>query len=236
MSLSEETFSLSFTSSSNKTNLLKIPLLLTTLRVAFQRFCFLFRMSNPPASTSAASHEPHPDPNFLTGNGSQDSVNYEPQPSKSLPLSPHRQEILRAITSFYSGSASESDMRIYSEDAVYDDPLSYCDSRYKIAGQWYGIPKLFKTFTTLSTEVVKSSPAELVFKLRQEYVFQGGVAKKVVDSLVSLGLSGEEGKEVVKYHKDMWNDKDYSHQGVGFLFKKMNGDYLTGVTQPPESL
>lgn len=127
-------------------------------------------------------------------------------------------------------------MQIYSEDAVYDDPLSYCDNRYKIAGQWYGIPKLFKTSTTLGTEVVKSSHDELIFKLRQEYVFQGGIAKKVVDSLVSLGVTGDDGKEVVKYHKDMWNEKDYSHQGIGFLFKKMNGDYLTGVTQPPKDL
>ena len=136
-------------------------------------------------------------------------------------------------------------MLVYAADAVYDDPLSYCDDRYKIAGQWYGIPKLFQSSRTLGTEVVQSSgenekggsaKAELVFKLRQEYVFPGGVGRKIVDSLVSLGLGMEEGREVVKYHKDMWNEKDYSHQGIGFWFKKMNGDYLTEVTQPPESL
>jgi hypothetical protein len=29
-------------------------------------------------------------------------------------------------------------MLAYAEEAVYDDPWSYCDARYKIAGQWYG--------------------------------------------------------------------------------------------------
>ena len=29
-------------------------------------------------------------------------------------------------------------MLVYAEKAVYDDPWSYCDTRYKIAGQWYG--------------------------------------------------------------------------------------------------
>ena len=29
-------------------------------------------------------------------------------------------------------------MQVYAAEAIYDDPLSYCDTRYKIAGQWYG--------------------------------------------------------------------------------------------------
>lgn len=40
----------------------------------------------------------------------------------------------------------------------------------------------------------------------------------------------------VVYHKDMWNEKDYSHEGLGKVFKTLNGDYLTGITRPPKSL
>jgi hypothetical protein len=29
-------------------------------------------------------------------------------------------------------------MQVYAQEAIYDDPWSYCDTRYKIAGQWYG--------------------------------------------------------------------------------------------------
>jgi hypothetical protein len=43
-----------------------------------------------------------------------------------------------SICRLYSGSASEEDMQVYAEKAIYDDPWSYCDTRYKIAGQWYG--------------------------------------------------------------------------------------------------
>ena len=43
-----------------------------------------------------------------------------------------------SITRLYSGSASEEDMQVYAQEAIYDDPWSYCDTRYKIAGQWYG--------------------------------------------------------------------------------------------------
>ena len=43
-----------------------------------------------------------------------------------------------SICRLYSGSASEEDMQVYAEKAIYDDPWSYFDTRYKIARQWYG--------------------------------------------------------------------------------------------------
>lgn len=30
-------------------------------------------------------------------------------------------------------------------------------------------------------------------------------------------------KALVRYHKDQWNEKDYSHRGLGALMKKLNG-------------
>jgi hypothetical protein len=60
-------------------------------------------------------------------------------------------------------------MQVYAPNAIYDDPWSYCDDRYKIAGQWYGIPKIMGSSKTLATEVVKSKEGEVLFKLRQEY-------------------------------------------------------------------
>lgn len=47
--------------------------------------------------------------------------------------------MVKSITNLYSGSASEEDMQVYAKEAIYDDPWSYCDTRYKIAGQWYGM-------------------------------------------------------------------------------------------------
>lgn len=90
------------------------------------------------ASTTEELHEkfePHPDPQDLTGRKSK-TVDYEPHPESSLKISPEHQEIVRAITALYSGSSNERDMNVYAEKAIYDDPLSYCDTRYKIAGQW----------------------------------------------------------------------------------------------------
>ncbi|KAK0934145.1 hypothetical protein LTR29_014259 [Friedmanniomyces endolithicus] len=182
-------------------------------------------------------YEIRPDPQAQTSNpdpshNAPTNVDYEPHPASSLPISPEHQHIVDSITRPYSGSASESDMQVYASQAVYDDPWSYCDTRYKIAGQWYGIPMLMAKSQTLKTEVVDDRPDRIVFKLQQEYTPKVVKFSKPVNSLITLSLDGE-GR--VKYHKDMWNHKDYSHEGLGKIMKTLNGDHLTKITRPPDS-
>ena len=210
------------------------------------------------AEALRSQYEIRPDPQALTHNhqdpsqNSSTDVDYEPHPEKSLKVSPEHEKIVKAITSLYSGSASEEDMQVYAEKAVYDDPWSFCDTRYKIAGQWYGmdlfppfepvrrqlsgftgIPKVMASSRTLKTEIISDSPTSIIYKQQQEYTPRVLHTSKPVNSLITLTLD-DEGK--VRYHKDMWNEKDYSHEGVGKILKTLNGDHLTKVTQPPDSL
>jgi hypothetical protein len=93
------------------------------------------------------------------------------------------------------------------------------------------------TSKTIATEVVSSTDSELIFKLQQEYTPRLFPVGKRVNSLISLALQkNEKGEEKVVYHKDMWNEKDYSHEGLGKVMKTLNGDYLTDVTRPPATL
>ena len=85
---------------------------------------------------------------------------------------------------------------------------------------------------TLKTEIVSSSPTQIIYKQQQEYTPRVLHVGKPVNSLVTLTL--EKGK--VTYHKDMWNEKDYSHEGLGKVMKTLNGDYLTKITRPPKDL
>ncbi|KAJ5060525.1 hypothetical protein J3E74DRAFT_290784 [Bipolaris maydis] len=182
--------------------------------------------------------EKRPDPVSLTQNpdpsqNTSSGVDYEPHPENSIKLEPEREKVVQSICNLYSGSASKDDMMVYAKEAVYDDPWSYCDTRYKIAGQWYGIPILMKSSRTIKTEVVSSKPDEIIFKLQQEYTPKPVPVAKKVNSLVTLTLD-REGK--VRYHKDMWNEKDYSHEGLGKILKELNGDHLAKITRPPEDL
>ncbi|RYP75885.1 hypothetical protein DL771_002149 [Monosporascus sp. 5C6A] len=79
-------------------------------------------------------------------------------------------------------------------------------------------------------------PDELVWKQRQQYTFSGLHVSKTADSVISLKLEGQESNEKVVYHKDMWDEKDHSREGLGMLMKKLNGDKLAFITKPPESV
>ena len=100
--------------------------------------------STPSAPVPQGEKEPRLDPQSLTSNRTDPSqnaptnVDYTPHPGSSIKVSEERAEIVKKITNLYSGSASEEDMRVYAEKAVYDDPWSFCDTRWKVAGQWYG--------------------------------------------------------------------------------------------------
>ena len=182
---------------------------------------------------------------------------YEPHPSASIKLEPNRQRILDSIVRLYSGSAThdegstgKQDMLVYAKKSIYDDIASYCDTRYKIAGQWYGIPYVMKSSVTTAIEVVSSTeaeppmtPATIVFKMKRAWTPRLMAGKTFdVNHFVVLSLEkaaeedGEGPSERVKYHKDLWNEKEYSHSGFGKVMKTINGDWATIGTGPPKDL
>ena len=61
----------------------------------------------------------------------------------------------------------------------------------------------------------------------QSWTFLGIPKTATINALVSLSLDPDSINTDfirVKYHKDQANDKDYSHEGLGFSFKKWQAD------------
>ncbi|EED83532.1 predicted protein, partial [Postia placenta Mad-698-R] len=148
---------------------------------------------------------------------------YHPDPSRSLPLPPARQRLLDDILALYSCQPTRERVSRYTPDCVYDDQFVYADDRYKMAGQWFALPKLFKESRNEGYQVVVNDPLLIQFKNEQTWVFPGGIKSTTINALVSLSLdpaSADSDFPQVKYHKDQANGKDYSHTGAGFAFKK----------------
>jgi hypothetical protein len=81
-----------------------------------------------------------------------------------------------------------------------------------------GIPKIIAASRTLATEVVSPTNKEIIFKLRQGQRPKLIPTEKIANSLVSSALEKVGGEEQVVYHKDMWDEKDCSHEGLGKVF------------------
>ena len=50
---------------------------------------------------------------------------------------------------------------------VYDDQFVYANDRYKMAGQWFGLPKLFPKSENLGYEIVRNDDTLIQFKNKQ---------------------------------------------------------------------
>ena len=111
-----------------------------------------------PASAPGENYEPrqtHP------------SEDYTPDPSKSLPLSKERQALVDDILDLYSCKPTVQKVRRYTADCVYDDQFVYANDRYKMAGQWFALPKLFKDSKTEKYQIVKNEPGLIQFRNEQ---------------------------------------------------------------------
>lgn len=65
--------------------------------------------------------------------------------------------------------------------------------------------------------------------LQQSWTFKIIPKTATINALVSLSLDPDTVDSdfiQVKYHKDQANDKDYSHEGLGFTFKKWQADQV----------
>jgi len=57
----------------------------------------------------------------------------------------------------------------YTPDCVYDDQFVFVNDRYRMAGQWFALPKLFRESRTVAYQVVRSD--EEVIQVRNKQVF-----------------------------------------------------------------
>ncbi|EKG12315.1 hypothetical protein MPH_10620 [Macrophomina phaseolina MS6] len=185
-------------------------------------------MSSTAAATQSDSTSSKPGEHFEPRQTATDQ-DYTPDPSKSLPLPPARQRLVDDIIALYSCAPTVERVKRYSPDCVYDDQFVYANDRYKMAGQWFALPKLFKNSVNNGYQVIKNERDFIQFKNDQSWTFRIIPKTARVTGLVSLSLDPDtvDGDFIqVKYHKDQANDKDYSHEGLGFSFKKWQADQV----------
>ncbi|KAK4243757.1 hypothetical protein C7999DRAFT_44487 [Corynascus novoguineensis] len=148
---------------------------------------------------------------------------YTPNPDKSLPLSPARQALVDNIISLYEMGASVERIMRYTPDAVYNDELGYADDRYKIAGQWFGLPYIINEAKSRGHQVVTNDRDLIQFLHHMEWHPKLVPKTITLRSLVSLSLDPatvDADFIRVKYHKDQASAKDYDNEGVGVMLKK----------------
>lgn len=89
---------------------------------------------------------------------------YQPDPAQSLPLSPARQALLDDIIALYEMRPTVERVRRYTPDCVYNDQFVYANDRYKMAAQWFALPKLFAGAKSHGYQVVTNDRDLIQFR------------------------------------------------------------------------
>ena len=97
----------------------------------------------------------------------KENEDYTPDPSKSLPLSPARQRLIDDIIALYSCEPTVERVKRYTPDCVYDDQFVYANDRYKMAGQWFALPKLFNGSKCEGYQIVTNDRDLIQFRNEQ---------------------------------------------------------------------
>ena len=92
---------------------------------------------------------------------------YAPDPSKSLKLSKARQALVDDILDLYCCKPTVEKVKRYTPDCQYDDQFVYANDRYKMAAQWFALPKLFSLSTTNILQIVTDEPGLIQWKYEQ---------------------------------------------------------------------
>jgi hypothetical protein len=120
-----------------------------------------------PTSTNTLPKDPSLPGEHFEVRQTATSDDYHPDPSRSIKLPPNRQALLDDIIALYSCEPTRRRVERYTPDCVYDDQFVYANDRYKMAGQWFALPKLFKASKNEGYEVVKNEPGLIQFKNEQ---------------------------------------------------------------------
>lgn len=152
----------------------------TQLPIAYRFSTFPSKMSNLPKDSSVPGEQfevrqTHPE------------EDYTPDPSKSLKLSPARQALVDDIIDLYSCKPTVEKVKRYTPDCVYDDQFVYANDRYKMAGQWFALPKLFKDSKNERYQIVVDEPGLIQFRNEQVCSLFSPVATPLLD-LTTLSL------------------------------------------------
>lgn len=89
---------------------------------------------------------------------------YKPDPSKSIALSPARQALLDDIIALYEMKPTVERVKRYTPDCVYNDQFVYANDRYKMAAQWFALPKLFAGAKSHGYQVVTNDRDLIQFR------------------------------------------------------------------------
>ncbi|KAF5385372.1 hypothetical protein D9615_001224 [Tricholomella constricta] len=146
-----------------------------------------------------------------------------PSQSKALKersAHPHEAKIIQSIKEMYSCSPTDSTFDIYTENAVFHDPVGIAKGVTSIRAQFLGLAKIFSHADIPKFRILENPPhlpANTMLIDQDVAYFRDAKASsptKTLNSLLTLKLNDS---HLVTSHEEQWNHEKSSTSDDGFF-------------------
>ena len=120
-------------------------------------------------------------------------------------------------------------LRLWADDATFEDPITVSTGRKKYSAQWYGLQAAFSKIEQLHHEVTSAgNPIEM--DLKTEYTVKGLGTKKLIESKIQIFTQGDTITKV----EDKWNGK-LPESSIQDIFRKLNAFTVPTLVSVPKN-
>jgi hypothetical protein len=124
--------------------------------------------------------------------------------ASGVDLSSQQKTLVGSVLDLFAGRPSLSKLRLWADDAVFEDPLTVARGRKQYEAQWYGLQTAFSEIERLHHEVTTGGNP-ITMDLKTRYKVKGIGKEQVIASKIEIHTTDDGGDMKIVNVKDMWD-------------------------------
>ncbi|KAF1351002.1 hypothetical protein BDV97DRAFT_397967 [Delphinella strobiligena] len=137
--------------------------------------------------------------------------------------------IIGSVLDLFAGRPSLEKLQLWSDDGVFEDPITVAKGRKQYEAQWYGLQSAFSEIERLGHEV-KSSGNPIVMDMKTRYVVKGIGKEQTISSVINIYLNSQGKIEKVE---DKWDGK-LPDSAIANAFRHLNAVTVPKIISVPK--
>lgn len=138
---------------------------------------------------------------------------------EGVSLSESQKTLVGSVLDLFAGRPSLAKLQLWTDDAIFEDPITVAKGRKQYEPQWYGLQTAFSEIERLHHEVTSAgNPIEIDMKTR--YVIKGINKEQTIASKINIFTEGDKITKV----EDKWDGKlpESGIQNVSSVWQLIN--------------
>ncbi|KAF4312677.1 hypothetical protein GTA08_BOTSDO11653 [Botryosphaeria dothidea] len=152
------------------------------------------------------------------------------QTAPGVELSSDQKIIVGSVLDLFAGRPSLAKLRLWSDEAVFEDPITQARGRKEFEPQWYGLQTAFSEIERLHHEVT-SAGNPITMSLKTRYVVKGIKKETTINSIVNI--STDSAGKITKV-EDKW-DGNLPESSIANAFRRLNAVSVPKMVGVPKN-